>query len=95
LTGIVLAKPLLGRDLPAAERVTLLAGVSVTGAAPAGRMVCACFSVSEDRIIAAIRDNGLDSPARIGAALKAGTNCGSCLPEINKLIGAQAPSVVS
>jgi assimilatory nitrate reductase catalytic subunit len=94
LTGIVLAKPLLGRDLPAAERVTLLAGVSVTGAAPAGRMVCACFSVSEDRIIAAIRDNGLDSPARVGTALKAGTNCGSCLPEINRLIGAQAPIAV-
>jgi len=95
LTGIEQAKPLLGRELSAAERMALLAGISAHGAAPAGRIICACFSVSEGKITAAIRDDGLASPAQIGAALKAGTNCGSCIPEIRKLIGAQSPVLVS
>ena len=43
-------------------------------------------SVGEDRIKAAIRDEGLTSAAQIGARLKAGTNCGSCIPELKKLL---------
>ena len=94
LTGIELARPLLGHELSATERMALLAGIAANGAPPAGRTVCACFSVSEDRIVAAIRD-GLASPAEIGAALKAGTNCGSCIPEIKRLIVAKKPAVVA
>ena len=36
----------------------------------------------------AITSDGLRSVAEIGAALKAGTNCGSCVPEIRKLLAA-------
>ena len=95
LSGVEQAKALLGKEISAAERLALLAGVSADGAQPAGRIVCACFSVSEDRIQAAIRDGGLTTPAEIGAALKAGTNCGSCIPELKKLIGAQSPAPVA
>jgi assimilatory nitrate reductase catalytic subunit len=87
--GVEQAKPLLGKEISAAERIALLAGLSANGAAGAGRIVCACFSVGEDAIRAAIRDDGLASPAAIGKALKAGTNCGSCIPELKKLISAQ------
>jgi assimilatory nitrate reductase catalytic subunit len=89
LAGIEQAKLLLGKDVSPSERLALLAGVSPGGARPAGRTVCACFSVTEDRILEAIA-GGLTTPAQIGASLKAGTNCGSCVPEIKKLIGAQA-----
>jgi assimilatory nitrate reductase catalytic subunit len=89
LTGLEQAKTLLGKDVSPSERLALLAGVSPQGAQRAGRNVCACFSVTEDRILEAIA-GGLTTPAQIGAALKAGTNCGSCVPEIKKLIGAQA-----
>ena len=33
-----------------------------------------------------IVDMGLTTPAQIGARLKAGTNCGSCIPELKKLL---------
>jgi assimilatory nitrate reductase catalytic subunit len=95
MNGVEQAKALLGKEISAAERLALLAGVSAGGAQPAGRIVCACFSVGEDRIQAAIRDGGLTTPAEIGAALKAGTNCGSCIPELKKLIGAQSPAPVA
>ena len=50
-----------------------------------GPLVCACFGVCKGSIEHAI-ENGAQTPAAIGAAIKAGTNCGSCVPEIRKMI---------
>jgi assimilatory nitrate reductase catalytic subunit len=86
LIGAEQAKALLGKEISAVERLALLAGVSASGAKTAGPIVCACFSVSEDKIKETIRVDGLTTPAQIGAVLKAGTNCGSCIPELKKLL---------
>jgi assimilatory nitrate reductase catalytic subunit len=93
LNGAEQAKALLGKEISAVERLALLAGVSADGGKTQGRIVCACFSVSEDRIRDAIRDGRLASPAQIGAALKAGTNCGSCIPELKKLLALETPQL--
>ncbi|WP_424034214.1 (2Fe-2S)-binding protein [Methylocella sp.] len=47
--------------------------------------MCSCFSVSEAAIRSAIRTKKLTSPAEIATVLRAGTNCGSCVPELKKL----------
>ncbi len=67
-------------------RGALLAGRAPGVAPDEGRVVCSCFSVGVNRLIAAIRDQGLASVAEIGAALKAGTNCGSCVPELKEVL---------
>lgn len=51
-----------------------------------GATVCACFDVGVNTILAAIRAEGLTSVEEIGRALKAGTNCGSCKPELAALL---------
>ena len=84
--GVEQAKALLGKDISAMERIALLAGSDARGGGQAVKIVCSCFSVSEERIAAAIREDGLTSAAQIGARLKAGTNCGSCIPELKKLL---------
>jgi assimilatory nitrate reductase catalytic subunit len=88
LNGVEQAQRLIGKDVSAAERLALLAGAEA-GAKPAGRIICACLSVSEESIAAAIRDHGLMTPAAIGALLGAGTNCGTCIPDLKKIISAQ------
>jgi assimilatory nitrate reductase catalytic subunit len=55
-------------------------------AANTGRTVCACFSVGEKTILNAIQQQGLDSVEAVGVCLKAGTGCGSCVPEIRRLL---------
>jgi len=65
-------------------RRTLLLGTT-PGADP-GLLVCACFGVGQNVIREAIEKQGLGSTDLIGCALKAGTNCGSCLPELRSLI---------
>jgi assimilatory nitrate reductase catalytic subunit len=55
------------------------------GGRDAGALVCACFGVG----VTAIRDAvaaGACDVAAIGAALRAGTNCGSCLPELKRIV---------
>ena len=73
-------------SLDSQQRTSLLTGAPGKGIPDAGRTVCACFNVGVNTIVAAIRKDGLSTPEAIGAALQAGTNCGSCVPELRALI---------
>lgn len=68
------------------ERVRVLCGTPPTGQFDAGRTVCSCFSVGVKTLARAIREQGLQTPEAIGERLQAGTNCGSCIPELRRLI---------
>ncbi|HEY0234461.1 MAG TPA: molybdopterin dinucleotide binding domain-containing protein, partial [Afipia sp.] len=72
------------------QRRSLLSGKSMDGLANAGPIVCACFGVGRNTICDAIAA-GAKSHIEIGVQLKAGTNCGSCIPELKRLL-AQTPS---
>jgi assimilatory nitrate reductase catalytic subunit len=68
------------------ERAGLLLGRALEAGADAGATVCSCFGVGRNTICAAIREQDLTSAAEVTACLKAGGNCGSCVPEIKKLL---------
>jgi assimilatory nitrate reductase catalytic subunit len=89
LGGAEQARSLLGREISPMERIALLAGAQAGGVAAAGKIICSCFAVSEEKIRAAIQADGLTTAAQIGTRLKAGTNCGSCIPELKKLLQSQ------
>ena len=79
--------------IPDQDRAALLAGRPLAGdAAPSatasdsGPLVCSCFAVGRGAIAAAIRTHGLREVREIGARVKAGTGCGSCLPEIRAVL---------
>jgi assimilatory nitrate reductase catalytic subunit len=73
-------------------RPWLLAPAASAPAAPAsrGRVVCACLNVSERDIVTGI-EAGADL-ARLRRDLKCGTECGSCVPELKRMLAA-APAV--
>lgn len=71
--------------LDAAARRMVLSGRAASGMVSAGPIVCACFGVARGTICDAIAV-GARTPTAIGAQLKAGTNCGSCIPEMRRLI---------
>ena len=71
----------LGR-LSVEQRNTLLHGGD---AADRGGEVCACFGVSCAAVETAIAD-GASSVDAVGSVTRAGTNCGSCRPEIRALL---------
>jgi assimilatory nitrate reductase catalytic subunit len=73
----------LGEATPAPAA---LAGRAPGAAADRGPIVCACFDVGLKTILSAIAEQDLVDVGAIGAALGAGTNCGSCRPALAKLL---------
>ena len=65
---------------------TILAGRAPGAQVERGAIVCACFDIGMRTIVTAIRDQQLADVASIGAALGAGTNCGSCRPALARLL---------
>ena len=94
-SGADRAMRLLGQALEPVARLSLLAGME-TGPASGGKIVCSCFTVGDTAIRDTIRMKKLTTKAEIGAALGVGTNCGSCIPELQKLLleeAARLPAV--
>ena len=66
------------------ERRALLAGRRADGVAPEPA-ICVCMGVGAVAIRAAIQA-GCDTVDAVGRATRAGTNCGSCKPEIGAIL---------
>jgi assimilatory nitrate reductase catalytic subunit len=73
--------------LSAEARSALLFGRPPGAPVDKGPMVCACLKVGAKAVNAAIAA-GAGTPDAVGAATGAGTNCGSCRPEIARMIKA-------
>ncbi len=67
------------------EVTELLAGRPATPQPDKGPIVCVCHGVGEQQILKACVQ-GADSLQKVGQCTGAGTNCGSCRPEIARLI---------
>ena len=74
-----------GSEISAAERALLLSGRDASGIGESSPLICACFGVSRATISDCLNAGEARSVEEIGAVLKAGTNCGSCVPELRKI----------
>ncbi|WP_432816950.1 nitrate reductase [Sulfitobacter sp. JB4-11] len=72
----------IGTDTPP---LAALAGRHAANQPDAGSTVCACFNVGRNTLLAAAA-NGARSVAALGETTCAGTNCGSCKPELTALL---------
>ncbi|MBB4640897.1 nitrate reductase [Rhizorhapis suberifaciens] len=66
--------------------LALLAGRPAQPPPDRGPIICVCFDVGMKTILSAIAGQQLTSVEAVGAALSAGTNCGSCRPAIKSLL---------
>jgi len=74
-----------GRDVGELRPYLLAPGGPVNKEDTRGTIICACNNVGELELKAAIKD-GADSVDAIKACTMAGTGCGSCVPEIKRLL---------
>jgi assimilatory nitrate reductase catalytic subunit len=81
-----------GKPIDELSRLGILSG-KLGDRPDRGAIVCSCFSVGRNTLVNAIRSQRLSSAKAIGAALRAGTNCGSCVPELNALLAEVACEV--
>ena len=73
-------------ELSKVECLALLTGEPPKSMEDVGTIVCGCFNIGEKTIQQAIKKHGLITHQEVGQYLKAGTNCGSCVPEIKALL---------
>jgi len=94
-------------DLPARSGIDKLFDLEITannsrailaGRAPdqeqdTGAIICACYNVGENSIRDAISKQSCNSTDTLGQALRCGTNCGSCLPELRTILSDYKTSI--
>jgi assimilatory nitrate reductase catalytic subunit len=83
------------RKLDEPARAALLAGRLPGARTDLGPVVCSCFGVGRGTLCETITKYGLKSAQQVGARVRAGTNCGSCLPEIRSLLALASAASVS
>lgn len=81
---IALSRPFLGASI--GTETDVLAGRPGSDQPDAGAIICACFNVGLNTIMRSIHLDQLITVDQIGRALQAGTNCGSCRPELSALL---------
>jgi len=80
-----LAAQLAGKN-QGVNRLRLLAGRGGEDGPDRGAIVCSCFSIGIKQIMALVAGGQASTVKDVGDLLKAGTNCGSCKPEIGRII---------
>jgi assimilatory nitrate reductase catalytic subunit len=84
----------LAKDsLTPVEYRSVMAGVPPVAGVDHGPLVCSCFGVRRAAIAQAVRD-GAGTVEAVGELLKAGTNCGSCRPEIKRVISDECSPIL-
>ncbi len=68
-----------------ADRAQVIAGVPGKAMPDKGKIICACMNVGQNEIMTA-KAKGCCTVDAIGKATGAGTNCGSCKPEIAEML---------
>ena len=90
-------KALLLQELPAQAygRQLLASGAQPPlGVVAKGRQVCSCFGVGAEAIerhVANCTGSPQERLASVQASLRCGTNCGSCVPELQRIVRTVAP----
>jgi len=87
-------RALLQDQLPAqafGRQLLSPAATAPAGIVARGKIVCSCFGITETAIgeqLAAVAGDETERLAGLQGALKCGTNCGSCLPELKRMVRA-------
>jgi len=68
------------------NRKSLLYGQPAEPQLDVGKIICSCFNTGLNTIVNEIQSNNIENVEQLGASLECGTNCGSCVPELNKII---------
>jgi assimilatory nitrate reductase catalytic subunit len=70
----------------ARDRASALSGKNAPGMPVEGPIVCSCFGIGLVTIRGVLESGAACSVDEIGATLRAGTNCGSCKPELKRIV---------
>ncbi|KAB7610065.1 molybdopterin-dependent oxidoreductase [Amylibacter sp. SFDW26] len=77
------------------DEMDILAGFAGSKTFDAGPTICSCFNVGINTLVKLIASGKAATLEDIGANLQAGTNCGSCRPELMGLLQNHQPKIAA
>lgn len=92
---VALSRSFVTSALRGEDYANLLAGRSGQDQPDAGRILCNCFNVGINTIVDAVETGKVHSLDDIGKTLQAGSNCGSCRPELAALLTQLKPAIAA
>lgn len=94
-TPVELARTHIIRAFSEGNVPQIIAGFPGKDQPDPGPTVCSCFGIGTNTILDAIMSQNLMDVNAIGQCLQAGTNCGSCRPELQVLLDASHQKVAA
>ncbi len=92
-TAYATLRPLVGSELVGDPAAYVLPDVPADARPnrelPDAAVVCSCNAVTAGRVRAAVTEDGCTDVSGAKACTRAGTSCGSCLPLVKSLVGAE------
>ncbi len=92
---VSVSRSFVASSLSEINTANILAGHGGTTQSDPGPLVCSCFNVGVNSLVELIETGKAVSLSDIGDALQAGTNCGSCRPELSALLKQYRPKVAA
>ncbi|MEF1290875.1 (2Fe-2S)-binding protein, partial [Vibrio sp. M260118] len=66
--------------------LTFTALLSIAAQEEATELICSCFRVNDKQIVRELESGDCTSVNQLKNKLKCGTNCGSCIPQVEQLV---------
>lgn len=76
------------------QTLTFSALLSIAAEYDASEMICSCFRVTDKQISAALESGECQSVSQLTKTLKCGSNCGSCLPQVERLVESYTQNLI-
>ncbi len=77
-------------ELSTLQLADVMAGKPAGAQTDVGPIICACFSIGRNTLLDAMAEHPIPDVKTLGACTQAGTNCGSCIPELKALLAHSA-----
>jgi len=74
--------------------LTFSALLSVSSQQEASELICSCFRVSDKQILRELESGACTSVNQLKTKLKCGTNCGSCLPQVERFVASHEQTIL-
>ncbi|CAK4073757.1 nitrate reductase [Vibrio sp. 16] len=74
--------------------LTFTALLSIAAQEEATELICSCFRVNDKQIVRELESGECTSVNQLKNKLKCGTNCGSCLPQVEQLVAEYHQTIV-
>jgi len=96
---LIISEQPIAADIPdlaalVGKPLTFSALLAVSAQQQSSELICSCFRVSDKQILRELESGECSNVNQLKSKLKCGTNCGSCLPQVEKIVATHQQTIL-